>query len=85
MFGFLPTKSSGDFNIDLKSLTVVALASLTSNENSVEINDFDIRFTWKNSQMKFSSQHKSLDKIGDFVLNKVRYTISELHYIFITT
>ncbi len=74
LFGFIPAGSSGDFNIDLKRVDVAAVATLNVGNDglSVDLDQFEIGFSWKKSEMKFDSQYKHLDRISDFLLNKVK-------------
>lgn len=73
LFGFLPSGStSGSFNIDLKSVHIGMVASLKISPNqTVSLQRFKVRFHWRDSEMKFDTRWKKLDKISDLLLNKM--------------
>lgn len=73
--GFIPARSSGHFNIDLKHVTVGVLASLkTENATSVVLDQFEIGIHWRGTTIKFDSQRRKWDQISDFLINKVPTT-----------
>ena len=78
-----PVKMSGYFNIDLKHVTIGLVFSMKIlNEDMVELDQFEMGTSWAKSSIKYDSSNQHLDRISDFVINKVS-TFSEFPCNFI--
>ena len=67
-----PVKMSGYFNIDLKHVTIGLVFSMKIlNEDMVELDQFEMGTSWAKSSIKYDSSNQHLDRISDFVINKV--------------
>ena len=69
---FIPVKMSGFFNVDLKNVNVDVILSMNLvDEKKVILDEFGIRTQWSATSIKYDTRWKHLDRIGDFVINKV--------------
>ena len=65
-------KVSGFFNVDLKHVTVGLIFSLNILEqNNVELDQFEMGIHWTGSSIKYDTNSRHLDRITDFIINKV--------------
>ena len=66
-------KVSGYFNVDLKRVTVGLIFSLNILEqNNVELDQFEMGIHWTASSIKYDTNSRHLDRITDFIINKVK-------------
>lgn len=70
-FGVIPTKSRGSFNIDLKDLTIGFILSLTTDQGSISIDQFEIGLDWRDVDVKFETGSRGINRLSDMVLSKV--------------
>ena len=65
-------KVSGFFNVDLKHVTVGLIFSLNILEqDNVELDQFEMGIHWTGSSIKYDTDCRHLDRITDFIINKV--------------
>ena len=66
-------KVSGYFNVDLKRVTVGLIFSLNILEqDNVELDQFEMGIHWTASSIKYDTNSRHLDRITDFIINKVK-------------
>jgi len=87
LFGFIPAGGSGDFNVDLKDVTVKLIVTLRAVNNTIsqtingtsvnvtstdlEMENFKIDATWGNIGFKFDGLWKGFNEIADKVMNQL--------------
>ena len=72
-FGVIPTKSRGSFNIDLKDVTIGFILSLTTDQWSISIDQFEVGLHWLDVDVKFDTSNRGINKLSDMFLSKVIY------------
>ena len=66
-------KMSGYFNVDLKRVTVGLIFSLNIlEEDKVELDQFEMGIHWTGTSIKYDTNSRHLDRITDFIINKVK-------------
>ena len=77
LFGFIPLKARrGDFNIDIKDVTVGVIVTVGSNETeegvpTAAIDTFEIGISWKNLAFKFDKIAGRFTTLADLTINEV--------------
>ena len=70
-FGVIPTKYRGSFNIDLKDVTIGFILSLTTDQWSISIDQFEVGLHWLDVDVKFDTSNRGINKLSDMFLSKV--------------
>ena len=66
-------KMSGYFNVDLKRVTVGLIFSMNILEqDKVELDQFEMGIHWTGTSIKYDTNSRNLDRITDFIINKVK-------------